>query len=219
MHYPEPSELSPPQVITRWRKRVWMFPLVSSSLSLMSVLDVCPWCLSLMSVLDVCPWWLSLMTVLDVFPWCLSLMSVLDVCPWCLSLMSVLDVCPWCLSLMTVLDVFPWCLSLMSVLDVCPWCLSLMSVLDVCPWCLSLMTVLDVCPWWLSLLGHPHCLCHALSTEVSLSPFGEDNFSLYYPMLVARPGGQNHCGQWVVNRGSFLTQFKGVGPRMGSPES
>ena len=58
---PVPSELSRRQCITRWRKRVWVIPLVSSSLSLMFVLDVCPWCLSLMFVLDVCPWCLSLL--------------------------------------------------------------------------------------------------------------------------------------------------------------
>ena len=46
-------------------------------------------------------------------------------------------------------------------------------------------SVLDVCPCW-----SPQCFSPALSTEVSLSPSGEGNFSHHRPLLAARPGGQ-----------------------------
>ena len=71
----------------------------------------------------------------------------------------------------------------------------------------------------LSLLDPSQCLCPALSTEVSLSPSGEGNFSHHRPLPATRPGGQYRPWLKVNIRGSILTLFKGVRPRMGLPET
>ena len=58
-------------------------------------------------------------------------------------------------------------------------------------------------PWCQFLLGPPQCLCPALSTEVDLSPSRECDTSHHHPLPAARPGGQNHRGQWVIIRGQW----------------
>ena len=76
----------------------------------------------------------------------------------------------------------------------------------------------QVCPWCQFLLDPPQCLCPALSTEVDLSPIEEGDFS-HHSLPAARPCGQIHRGRRFAFGGSSLTLFKGVGSRMGSPES
>ena len=77
----------------------------------------------------------------------------------------------------------------------------------------------QVCSLMSVYAGSPQCLCPALSTEVDLSPIGEGDFSHHHPLPSARPSGQIHRGRRFTFGGSSLTIFKGVDPRMVSPES
>ena len=79
-------------------------------------------------------------------------------------------------------------------------------------------SVFDVCPCWV-----PRCLFPTLSTVVNLRTIWRRQLLSSSPLA----GSQTWWQTWwpdppwskVDIRGSNLTLFKGVGPRMGSPES